>query len=56
MVTIYGRTRHQVIKSEITTFVADALVNPSNSLMKMGGGVVGWLLRGLRELGWKRRQ
>ena len=43
--TVIGRTTVRVIKGDITKVHADALVNPANSLLIMGGGVAGALKR-----------
>lgn len=40
-----GKTEIRVIKGDITTCETDAIVNPANSLMKMGGGVAGAIKR-----------
>ncbi len=42
---ILGKLRFRVIKGDITRVKADAIVNPANSLMVMGGGVAGALKR-----------
>lgn len=43
--TIYKNVRIRVIEGDITELDVDAIVNPANSLMLMGGGVAGAIKR-----------
>lgn len=43
--TIYKNVRIRVIEGDITELDVDAIVNPANSLMFMGGGVAGAIKR-----------
>ncbi len=43
--TVYKGTRIKALVGDITRIKADAVVNPANSLMVMGGGVAGVLKR-----------
>jgi O-acetyl-ADP-ribose deacetylase (regulator of RNase III) len=42
---IYKNVKIVIVKGDITTFNVDAIVNPANSLMVMGGGVAGAIKR-----------
>jgi len=53
---VYKDIKITVILGDITKLEVDAVVNPANSMLIMGGGVAGAILRAVEEKSKKKPQ